>query len=146
MTLRLRRILLAGLASLLAAEGVARYLAHRENARVLEEALAEPAPIPADGVVRLGHLLQLDQNDRVVYVARPGLDGVLYAGAPLSTNGHGFRGREVAHAKPPGVVRIVGLGDSVMFGQGVADDETYLAILEAELNARHPERLSLIHI
>ncbi|HEX9668748.1 MAG TPA: SGNH/GDSL hydrolase family protein [Thermoanaerobaculia bacterium] len=47
-----------------------------------------------------------------------------------------MRGPEVPLAKPPGVFRIAGLGDSQMFGWGVGDDEVYLRRLEVLLNAR----------
>lgn len=39
-------------------------------------------------------------------------------------------------AKPPGVFRIAGLGDSQMFGWGVGDEEVYLRRLEVLLNQR----------
>jgi hypothetical protein len=55
---------------------------------------------------------------------------VLRVHARLTTDGRGFRrtgsGSDAAEA-----VRLVGLGDSNMFGWGVADDETYLARLES---------------
>ncbi len=71
----------------------------------------------------------------VVYELRPGLRG-LFHGQPLSTNSHGMRGPETPLAKPPGVYRIAGLGDSQMFGWGVADEEVYLRRLEVLLNER----------
>jgi lysophospholipase L1-like esterase len=37
--------------------------------------------------------------------------------------------------KPPGTVRILGLGDSVTFGYGVRLEETFLKVLEQRLNA-----------
>ena len=47
-----------------------------------------------------------------------------------------MRGPETPLAKPPGVYRIAGLGDSQMFGWGVADEEVYLRRLEVLLNQR----------
>jgi lysophospholipase L1-like esterase len=38
--------------------------------------------------------------------------------------------------KPPGTVRILGVGDSVTFGYGVPLHDTYLKVLEARLQAR----------
>jgi hypothetical protein len=51
--------------------------------------------------------------------------------------------RDVEHptAKPPGVFRILGLGDSFTYGVGAAFEDTYLAMLENLLDARpgnHP--------
>jgi lysophospholipase L1-like esterase len=45
-----------------------------------------------------------------------------------------MRGPERPLKKDPGVYRIVGLGDSQMFGWGVAQEDTFLAKLEAMLN------------
>jgi len=41
----------------------------------------------------------------------------------VATNAHGFRGPDLAHAKPPGVVRVLFLGDSVTFGYGIERTE-----------------------
>ncbi len=45
-------------------------------------------------------------------------------------NALGYRGRELAREKPPGVRRVLVLGDSFAYGIGVADDETFSARLE----------------
>jgi lysophospholipase L1-like esterase len=60
--------------------------------------------------------------------------GVLPGGAPYRTNAHGLRGRDYAEPKPPGVFRIVVIGDSVTMGAGVAEDDTYVARVERALN------------
>ena len=63
----------------------------------------------------------------------------------MSTNSKGFRGtREYALPKPPGVFRMVVLGDSVVNGYGVEDDETFCAVLERKLSKlRQTEVLNL---
>src|SRR5262245_50721803 len=44
-------------------------------------------------------------------------------GTPLSTNSRGLRGgREYALPKPPAIIRIVAVGDSFTFGEGVTDE------------------------
>lgn len=54
---------------------------------------------------------------------------------PLRINGHGFRAdREYSYQPPPGVQRIVAVGDSYTFGHGVEVDQTFLALLERELD------------
>ena len=57
------------------------------------------------------------------------------------TNGDGFRDREFLRPKPPGVFRILALGDSVTVGYGITDPrETLPKTLERELNrGRSPE-------
>ena len=51
-------------------------------------------------------------------------------------NSLGFRGRDHEIEKPPGVFRIVGIGDSFTYGAGVNEDSTFLARIEASLAAR----------
>ena len=53
----------------------------------------------------------------------------------ISTNGAGLRGiRDYALGKPAGIYRIVMLGDSFLFGEGVEDDQVVSAVLERSLN------------
>jgi len=85
--------------------------------------------------VTLGQMIRRSANPRIVYELKPGLD-VVFAGARVTTSDAGFRGRSVPHQKAKDAFRIIGLGDSYMFGQGVADDETYLA----QLPGRWPRR------
>lgn len=56
-----------------------------------------------------------------------------YVGVPVSVNRLGLRDRELAVPKPPGTVRLLGVGDSVTFGYGVPLEDTYLKVLEARL-------------
>lgn len=56
-------------------------------------------------------------------------------------NRFGFRDTDHSLKKPPGVFRILGLGDSFTYGDGVGFDQTYLYRLERLLNSRagsHP--------
>lgn len=53
---------------------------------------------------------------------------------PVATNSHGFRDREYSFVPPPGVVRILCLGDSLTFGDGVPVTATYPKQLESLLN------------
>lgn len=52
----------------------------------------------------------------------------------VRVNGLGLRGPEVPEAKAPGERRVLVLGDSTVYGQGVADDETVPARLEKALD------------
>ncbi|HEX2223519.1 MAG TPA: GDSL-type esterase/lipase family protein [Thermoanaerobaculia bacterium] len=53
---------------------------------------------------------------------------------PVRINAHGFRSdREYAFQPPPGVRRIVAVGDSFTFGHGVKVDESFPAVLERGL-------------
>ncbi|OGG33896.1 hypothetical protein A3I80_00015 [Candidatus Gottesmanbacteria bacterium RIFCSPLOWO2_02_FULL_40_10] len=53
----------------------------------------------------------------------------------LSTNSQGTRGQDFTVEKPPGTFRILFLGDSMTFGWGVEDNQTYPALVEKYLNA-----------
>jgi lysophospholipase L1-like esterase len=54
----------------------------------------------------------------------------------VDINSHGLRGPETTYEKPPGVFRILNLGDSVAMGWGVGEDDTYGQQLEQLLTER----------
>lgn len=54
----------------------------------------------------------------------------------VNSNALGLRERDISAEKPPGTYRILCLGDSWTFGQGVADEETFARRLEALLGKR----------
>jgi lysophospholipase L1-like esterase len=53
---------------------------------------------------------------------------------PVDINSHGLRGPETTYEKPPAIYRILNLGDSVVMGWGVREENTYGQQLEALLN------------
>ena len=59
---------------------------------------------------------------------------VTLLGKKLTSNKLGYRTPPFSFKKEEGTLRILGIGDSVMMGQGVADNETYLRLLEAKLS------------
>lgn len=61
-------------------------------------------------------------------------------GVTVRTDEHGFRrpGAAVEAARGPGERRVVALGDSLTFGWGVAEDDTWPARLETLLRERCP--------
>ncbi len=133
-----RRLLLAA-----AATGVALLLAE-VAARVLAWlALAEQPRVPPGQQAALAQLIRPVRSDRRVYELIPGLD-VRFQGHQVVTDADGWRiGGAGAAAPATGsgkpIVRIVGLGDSVMFGWGVAEADGFLRQLETLLRERHPE-------
>lgn len=50
-------------------------------------------------------------------------------------NQHGLRGKAIAKVKPSETYRILFLGDSFTFGEGVGEDETFCSRIETSLNA-----------
>src|SRR5688572_13137415 len=54
----------------------------------------------------------------------------------VEVNALGLRGPEIPREKAANEIRVLCLGDSLVYGQGVADDDTLPAQLERELQAR----------
>src|SRR5262245_20284626 len=61
-------------------------------------------------------------------------------------NGLGFREPRLPSPKPPGVLRIVALGDSFTQGYGVEEYEAWPRRLETTLDARHPGRYQVANL
>jgi GDSL-like Lipase/Acylhydrolase family len=104
----------------------------------LDEVFSRPALAPGRELT-LGDLIRPNAADSIVYELRPGGRG-RFLGKPVAINSLGMRDGERALAKGPETFRIVGLGDSHMFGWGVRQDETFLALLEKNLNAHSSGR------
>lgn len=79
-------------------------------------------------------MIQPSAYPEVVYELKPHVRGMFHD-ALVETNRFGLRGPEIRRKKPPRTYRIAGLGDSHMFGQGVGQNEFYLALLQRQLNA-----------
>ncbi len=90
-------------------------------------------PVAIKDNTSVAGLIQPSPFPDVVYDLKPHLEGI-FQGKPVQTNSMGMRDKEYPLAKPPNTFRIVGLGDSVMFGWGVSESESYLEIVEQELN------------
>jgi hypothetical protein len=93
------------------------------------DALDYRRPASAGEDLTLADLIRVNSDDLIVYDLRPGVRGV-FKGHELSINSFGFRDPPRSGIKQPGTFRIVGLGDSHMFGWGVAQDQTFVAVLE----------------
>jgi lysophospholipase L1-like esterase len=57
----------------------------------------------------------------------------------VSTNNLGYRGKDFSATKPENTKRILVLGDSMTFGLGVSDSETYPAVLEEIIKKSRPD-------
>jgi lysophospholipase L1-like esterase len=89
-------------------------------------------------VVSTGNLKGLVQPSDVpdlVYELKPHRSW-LFIGKEVRTNEAGFRGKDFSKDRPRGVKRVVGVGDSVMFGWGVGEEESYMSLLEMALTRR----------
>jgi len=56
----------------------------------------------------------------------------------MRTNENGFRGPLIPQEKLARTIRIVGIGDSIMFGWGVPEGQCYLERLQRKLNTTRP--------
>jgi hypothetical protein len=83
---------------------------------------------------QLGDFVQGSEVPDVIYELMPNVRAT-FLGKRLMTNAAGFRGEMSPVGRQPGDVRIVGLGDSIMFGWGSNDGEAYLEVLGQELRS-----------
>jgi lysophospholipase L1-like esterase len=67
-------------------------------------------------------------------------------GVPVSINSEGLRDREFTLRKPPGVYRIMMLGDSTTLGWGVRQEDTAAKFLEQKLNMRLPPGYTKVEV
>lgn len=95
----------------------------------------ETAPVERDG--RLKHRFNVFRPDpRLGYALRPDWSAVHETDefrVVVHTNALGLRGAPADPRPPPGVRRVLVVGDSFAFGWGVADAETFAARLDAAL-------------
>lgn len=77
-----------------------------------------------------------DPDPKLRWVLRPRQQGFTQD-RPMHVNGAGLRdAEEIPARKPPGELRVLVLGDSFTFGNGVGDSDTYAEVLEARLRER----------
>jgi len=78
-------------------------------------------------------------DPRIGYANSPHFSGFSYGNIPVETNERGFRGARALRAeKPAGTRRIIGVGDSILWGTGVSEAHSIPALLEAKLDADAP--------
>jgi PA14 domain-containing protein/GDSL-like lipase/acylhydrolase family protein len=136
--LRLTLALGTTIAALLVAEVTVR-LVHflREDRRPLEVQLrtyrAQATASMHD--LDLGDIVQPSRDPGIVYELRPNVRGQ-FVGQPLLINSQGLHDYEYSRRKNPGTFRIVGVGDSSLFGWGVPFEESGLKVLERRLNEK----------
>ena len=88
------------------------------------------------GIEMWKYARQVKQRSAVAAMSHehaPNRDAVLM-GVPVRTNSLGLRDREYTSGKRAGVRRLLVLGDSVTFGWGTREAETYPKVLEQLLN------------
>ena len=74
------------------------------------------------------------------HALKPNFQGPSIWGVPFRINSLGFRGPEIALTKPEGTFRVLVLGDSIIMGSGLSEQDTFPALLQQELADRFPGR------
>ena len=88
-------------------------------------------------------------DPQVGRINAPSLDGYRFGDIQVSTNRFGLRERDYEMPKPDGLVRIVILGDSMVFGWNVAAEDRMGVHLERWLSERAPRlagRVECLHL
>ncbi len=138
--LRVLIVLVSILMGLALGEGFLRMRVWRANSETLARSfsrLGEPSLDPNAGLM---NVIRLSKNERLIYELQPELEGRTFRESLVSTDERGFRvSPQVPDDERP-LFTIVGLGDSIMFGHGVNDGETFLYRLQELLQVAHPER------
>jgi hypothetical protein len=84
----------------------------------------------------LARIIRRSANKRLIYELAPKLD-LDFGHTRVRTNSVGMRSDlEFAEQKPAGTLRVVGIGDSGMFGWNVEQNDDYMTVLGQLLNAR----------
>jgi len=126
----------AGAVGLALAETSARvWAAPRSPRPVTSGDLLTPS---SDGELRFGNA-----PGRVQTIGFRGADGAIVREVVHTINAQGWRGPAIAAAKAPGVVRIACVGDSLAFGHGVDERDTWSAQFERDLAGERVEALNL---
>lgn len=112
-----------------------QYLINVPQARSLAAQETTKTPDTKGKAYNYVTMIQPNPDLEIIYNLKPNLDG-FFAKYPLKTNSHFMRGAEANLESSPGVLRVMGLGDSVMFGWGVSDEQSVLACLGRLLVAR----------
>lgn len=132
------QLLLAGAVTFVTLEVGLRVVYLATYSGTLDDLYRNPR-LPAPGTKSsLGSMLRPSPDPKIIYELKPGLD-VRFRETRVATSSDGFREDEIPLEKRQGSRRILGLGDSTMFGWGVEVDERYMDRVEKRLEAAHPD-------
>jgi len=147
LALHVTMVLASVVAALVVAEMMIR-IGHslREDRRPLDVQLRSARAQAESSMqnLRLGEIVQPSRYAAIVYELRPNVRG-RFMGQPLLINARGLRDYEYSTRKERGTFRIVGVGDSSLFGWGVRLEDSGLKVLERRLNERfRPQKFEVI--
>jgi len=108
------------------------------------EALARWLHLPDRMIGFAWRMIEVTDHPDLPYHLRPNLD-TWARGMQVRTNQHGLRGPATPLEPAPGVHRVLALGGSTTFGEGVAEDAAFPAQLEHDLNAAGRGRFEVLN-
>jgi hypothetical protein len=127
-------VVAAVLVAFVAAETVVRIFKYIENKKYLSAEVLQESALPREQEEsKLRDIIRLSSGHDIIYELKQNLE-TMYYGARITTNAEGWRDVDYPLKKGEKTIRIIGLGDSIMFGQGVADGDDFTAQLESRLN------------
>lgn len=126
---------ISSIIALIAGEMVFRYVLKRAQQQNTIEALAHPGAAPR--LIRSSHplaaIVQVSADPKLGYELQRNLN-MEFGHRTLRTNDDGLReSKDYAVEKDTGTLRIIGIGDSGMWGWNCNQDRAYMDILEQEL-------------
>lgn len=107
----------------------------RDQFLKFEEHLQNQMKYFPDHNVSFAQLIQKNDDPKIIYDFIPSSSAIV-EWRRVVINRDGYRGKMIQKKKPEGTLRIIGIGDSVMFGWGVEESECFLEKLQGLL-ARH---------
>jgi PA14 domain-containing protein/GDSL-like lipase/acylhydrolase family protein len=134
--LRLTLVVATTIVTLFVVEGILRLAYYvRDDRRSLAVQLQRSRAQAQSSMLglNLGDIVQPSRYADIVYELRPNVRG-RFMGQPVLINSQGLHDYEYSRRKEPGTFRIVGLGDSSLFGWGVPFEDSGLKVLERRLN------------
>ena len=145
--LRLTLAVATTVATVLVAEGMMRLAYYiREDRRPLTVQLQSSRQAQSSlYALNLGDIVQPSRYPGIVYELKPNVRG-RFMGQALIISSQGLHDYEYSRRKPPGTFRIVGVGDSSLFGWGVPFEDSGLKVLERRLNQEFkPQKFEVIN-
>ncbi len=148
--IRAYRLVLVLLGTCVGLLAVVVHLALRGSGQASTAALLRDPEVRREAISRLVNdssgIYDSHPDADVGRVLLPGLRDREDRGIPISTNRFGMREREYAMPKPEGLVRIVLLGDSMVYGLRIAAEERMGVHLESWLRERTGAKIECLHI
>ncbi len=115
------------------------------NMQDLADFEQDEASVEVQAAHPLASVTRVSANKKLVYELRPNLD-TKFGHRELRSNRTGLRAdRDYTIEKPAGTVRIIGLGDSGMWGWAVHQHEVYMALLEVSLKEREEKQYEVLN-